>query len=228
MITIFSGDQTQYREYIETLKKKHNFDSMYFASASELANTFFDEMSQETLFGTKYLASVDGLGKAVEFSNIVIERIESLKVSPHMIVLFDDEGLLIDFASEHDILVSPKASKEKEDRGVNPFVISDSIFSRDKKSTWLTYHSLLGSGLSPREIHTVLFWAFKAVSQAKNAKTAEAAGLKPFVFSKVRKGNWSETEVATGLSSLAKILHTASFDDEDFSFALERFILQKV
>lgn len=228
MITIFSGDQTQYREYIETLKKKYTFDSVYFATASELSDNFFDEMSQATLFGTTYLASVDGLEKAVEFSNLVIERIENLKRSPHMIVLFDDEGLLVDFASEHDILVSPKTNKEKDDRGVNPFIISDSIFSRDKKSTWLTYHSLVDDGLSPREIHTVLFWAFKAIAQAKDKKTAEDAGLKPFVFSKVRKGNWDTKEIETSLSSLARILHTASFDDEDFSFALERFILQRV
>jgi DNA polymerase III delta subunit len=64
------------------------------------------------------------------------------------------------------------------------FSIADAFGKRDKKQTWALYREALHKGISPEEIHSILMWQIKSMLLSINVKTAEKAGLSPFVYKK--------------------------------------------
>jgi len=69
----------------------------------------------------------------------------------------------------------------------NVFGLTDAFLAGDKKKTWIGYRKLIAEGVQPEEIHGVLLWAVRSTLLAVKTKSAEEAGLKPFVYTKSKR-----------------------------------------
>ena len=101
------------------------------------------------------------------------------------------------------------------------------MLQRDPKKLWTLYRKAIISGLAPEQIHGVLWWQMKSVAMAINAKNADEAGLKPFVFSKAKRASdkFSKEEVENILSKLLSIYHNSRMGKINMEYGLESFVL---
>ena len=120
------------------------------------------------------------------------EAIENMKDSEHVFILFEDK------LQKEDLKYLQKSSEkseeftdqksEKKDSRKKLFALTDAVCSRDKKRSWMLYRGLIDDGTGAEEIQPMLFWQIKTMLIASESKNAEEAGLKPFVFTKNRRG----------------------------------------
>lgn len=66
----------------------------------------------------------------------------------------------------------------------NIFALTDAIGARDKRHAWMIYRQALASGMVADEIYYRVMWGVKSLLLAAKTKSAEEAGLNPFVFRK--------------------------------------------
>jgi len=109
------------------------------------------------------------------------------------------------------------------------FELTDAFALGDRKNAWILYRKLVESGSAAEEIHGALSWQARAMVLASKAKTAEEAGLKPFVYSKAKRAASKMTVEQTEEISreLVKILHTSRMGGGDLEDLLEVFLLKK-
>ena len=101
------------------------------------------------------------------------------------------------------------------------------MLQRDPKKLWTLYRKAISSGFAPDQIHGVLWWQMKSVAAAINSKSADEAGLKPFVFSKSKRAldKFSKEEIENLLSKLLSIYHNSRMGKINMEYELESFVL---
>lgn len=114
----------------------------------------------------------------------------------------------------------------KEER-FNTFVLADALLRRDKKTLWLLFCEAQAAGISSEEIVGTLHWQLKVMRLALRAKSAEEAGVKPFVFDKARRGlaKYQAGEIDEKARSLLLAYHRGHAGECDLGYALESWIL---
>ncbi len=109
----------------------------------------------------------------------------------------------------------------------NIFSLADALGDGNKKKLWILFCKAKFAGVSSEEIHGVLFWVVKSMLLTFNIKSAEEAGMKPFVFSKANRFATKRTkqELATLIDELIKIPHESRRNNIPLNIGIERFIL---
>ena len=122
-----------------------------------------------------------------------------------------------------------QACEAKTARGeaFNIFSLTDAFGRRDKKHLWVLYRQALASGSEPEEVQGILFWQLKSIFLASVCKSADEAGLKPFVWSKAKSfaKNFSPNELRALSQKFVTLYHDSRRGRHDFDIALERLIL---
>lgn len=109
----------------------------------------------------------------------------------------------------------------------NPFVIADAFMEKKGATLWAVYVRLLNIGLLPESLLGTLFWQVKVLLLAKNTRSAEEAGLKPFPFSKAKHaaGIFTEAELRVYAEELVTLYHEAHRGAFSLERGLERWCL---
>ncbi len=109
------------------------------------------------------------------------------------------------------------------------FALTDAFAAGDRKKSWILFRQLIESGSAPEEIHGALSWQARAMVLASKTKSADEAGLKPFVYSKAKRTVSKMTDEQTENISreLVSILHASRMGGGDLEDLLEAFLLKK-
>ncbi len=158
----------------------------------------------ESLFGTPRLIVFKNLKKELE------ELKPLIKQSKHEVLIVDGKDK------------APKAGKE-----FNPFALADALADRDRKRLWLLWTERLRGGGAAEELFWSLAWQAKTMLLVGVSGPQEKLDLKPFVESKARRAlkNWPLAELKKLYSDLVEAYHQTYHDSDDFSFRLEKIIL---
>lgn len=197
--------------------------------AEEITQEYIDAyLYGQSLFGGSPVIIIDSIEKNQDIYHYALDRLNDFLEADSLFIFLTEDKTLLSYAKEKKILVSSVKEDKKVSETTNPFILSDFIFTRNKKEAWIAFQTLKAKGVVAREIHTVLFWAFKTMASVHVAPTAEEARVKPFVFSKAKasKTIWDYKQLQYGLKALTTTFHTDSFDEDAFSFVLEKFILK--
>ena len=217
--------------------KKKKPDAGFFTVTDENWNEeqIKEYVGGQGLFSNKYIVLIKGVFSKKEVKEAFLEKIKEMAESPNIFIVA--EGV-IDAASLKKIEKYAEKiqefeageSKSVQKEEFNIFDIADALGARDKKMLWTLYRKAIDSGKVPEEIHGILFWQAKSIALAGMTKSADEAGLNPFVYGKAKRyaGNYSKEEIEELLNSLVSVYHDAHRGLHDFETALEVLILEKV
>jgi len=184
------------------------------------------------LFSSRAIVELDQIFENKEAKEAFEKKLEDCVTSHNIFVILEgdlgktDVSLLKKHAEKiQEFQVVLRDVKKKIE--FNAFALSEALGRRDKKTLWTLYVEALSKGLAPEEIHGTLFWQVKAMLLARESRTPEEAGLKPFPFSKSKTfaKNFSPDELAALSGRLVSLYHDAHRGLTDFEIGLEKFIL---
>jgi hypothetical protein len=182
------------------------------------------------LFNNCYIVEIVQLFESPEAKEGFLKKLPDIAASPNIFVSREGAAdketlLLVNKHAEKVQICNQKEGKKKPE--FNIFSLTDAFGRRDKKQLWVLLQKAVASGAVPEEIHGILFWQLKSIVLALQCKTAEEAGVEPFVWSKARTfaKNWSEDELKSLSSKMVSLYHDAHRGIHEFEIALERFVL---
>jgi hypothetical protein len=194
-----------------------------------------DPLFSESLFGEKTVAVFDGLLRFPEdVRALLFSRTKQMATSGNVFILVDElwNAEANQIFKESGIVPEVYASADRP-REANPFVVSDAIMARDKKTSWLTFSMLLADGVAAEELHGTIFWAVKSMLLCKNGgygKTEQELAMKPYAYQKATRGatKYSKTELEQYAKALTDLLEQTRKSGGDLGIALERLLLVTV
>lgn len=233
---LYGGDKDKARSkahgLVETLLKKKPDASFFKLTLENWSEAHFEEyIGGQGLFENKYVVLADGLFENKEVKEFIVKRLKDLKESQNIFIFREGE---LDKASLTKIeknaekvqeLVLANEPRKKEE--FNVFSLTDAFGRRDRKNLWILYNQAKNANVEDEQIHGILFWQVKNMLLASKVKSANDAGLSPFVFSKAQgfSKNFSAEELEKKSADLIELYHDARRGIHDFSLSLERFIL---
>lgn len=117
-------------------------------------------------------------------------------------------------------------SKKFDAKG-GSFVITEKLLDKDKRALWVEYERQLFAGVDPEDLYFKLQWQTRSVLAARASKSAEEAGLHPFVYGKSKRAadKFAEGELEKMTNNLLTVWHMGHGGGQDFELSLENFIL---
>src|SRR3989344_8331379 len=194
-----------------------------------------DMLRDRTLAQSLFLSSevpevtlLDMPSERAEALEAVLALASELAESPNVFVLLEGKLLasaaktLKQYATQYEEVASASVSEK-----FNIFALADALARHDRKSLWVLFLRAQNAGLKPEEIIGTLFWQIKSMRLAARTKNADEAGLKPFVYTKAKRGaeKFKLGELDALSRSLVMLYHDAHFGKLDIDIALERWVL---
>ncbi|MBI4087000.1 hypothetical protein HY416_03415 [Candidatus Kaiserbacteria bacterium] len=195
------------------------------------ADLLRDRSGAQSLFvspGATEVILLDTPSERADALDAVVALAQALAESPNIFVLLEGKLLapqakeLKKYAEQYEE-VAGSAPGER----FNVFALADALARRDKKSLWVLLLRAQHAGLSSEEIIGTLFWQIKTMRLAAKTKNADEAGLKPFVYTKSKRGAqiFKPGELDLLSRSLVSLYHDAHLGKLDIDLALERWVL---
>jgi DNA polymerase III delta subunit len=186
-----------------------------------------DMLGSISLFRPHEVYVVDTLSKNEERYEELKNLLPELKSSPNIFVIIEeklgvkDERIFKEYAEK---AFSYARGPGKE---FNIFALTDALSARDKKSLWILLTEAWTTGKSSEEIIGTLGWQLKTIRLAAQTKSAEEAGLKPFVYDKAKRAlkKFTEEEIAERAHELVMLYHDGHSGRRDIDRALEKWVL---
>lgn len=170
------------------------------------------------------------LGDA-EGKDLVLEHAEDFARAEMPVVIVEPalDAAAKKVFSKHGEIEEFELKAETETPPPSVFALTDAFASGDRKNSWILYRKLIESGSAAEEIHGALAWQARAMVLASKTKTADEAGLKPFVYTKAKRAASRVGEAgAEELSrELVRILHVSRMGGGNLEDLLEAFLLRK-
>lgn len=183
------------------------------------------------LFEQKHIVVMDNLFENKDAKDVVLEKVKEIGMSENIFIILEgklDKKTLAKIEKQSEkIQEFSKNTPIKKEKDFNIFLLTDAIGMRDRKKAWVLFVQAVASGATPENIHGTIFWGIKSMILARYGKTANGAGLKPFVFSKSASfsKNFKDGELENISSRLVSIYHESRRGGTELGVALETFIL---
>lgn len=162
------------------------------------------------------------------FYGELLDHLPTLADSAHTFIII--EGSLLAAAKKK---FSKQADSVEEFKGggeerFNVFGLSEALARRDKKGLWLLLRQAILAGIPLEEIVGILWWQLKTLRLVSLTDSAEAAGLKPFVYQKAKRAlsKFSKAELTKLSQALLELQHKSRLGECELDIALERWVLQ--
>jgi hypothetical protein len=240
MLYVIHGSDTQkgrgkLQSLVGVLQSKRPDATLFRLSPENWNQGFLDEvLAGVNLFTPKNIIVLDSLVSNKDSVDYIEERIGDFAASEHVCILFDSKvskALLTKLekkaekVEEHNLKVGGDDSAGK--KAPQTFAFADALASRSKVNSWKLFQELSLDGLAAEEIHGVVWWQFKSIYVAYDARTAGEADMKPYTFSKCQafKKNWTKSELNVFLDGLMDMYHKAHRGEVDFMIEMERLCL---
>ena len=240
MLYVFHGTDVaqsshKARALVDSLRAKKPDASFVSIAADDWHASIIEEhLGGQGLFSNKYIVFLNRLTENEEAKELLPEFISAMHESANIFIVL--EGKLntelkkaFEKAAEKVVisdlkLVSPFAKKSE----FNVFALADAVGSRDPFKAWSIYRQAVDSGIEAENIIGTLFWQVKSMVLASTAKTANEAGLSPFVFSKSKKyaSLYSPEELRGLMSDLITYYHDGHRGIVNIELSVERRLLK--
>lgn len=240
--TIYGEDKIKAKEkardlVVTLLKKKPN--ASYFKITNEnYSKTNLDELIKSAgLFESKFIILLDNLFEDKELKKEILENMKEMKESDNVFIVLESDldkksvGMVDKYSkkTQNFILTQMGTGEKKWNlKDFNIFSLGDALGNRDKKKLWVLYTQAVERGIPSEEICGTFFWQVKSIKLAQKSRTAEEAGINPFVYRKLLQfsKNFTEKELKNISSKLVSIYHNSHRGLTNFEIALEKFILE--
>lgn len=182
------------------------------------------------LFEAKQIVHCAWVGEQKDRKEMLIDCVDDMAKSEHIFII--SEGALDVKAKKALEAQAEKVqnySVEKEKKEEFPiFSLADAFSRKDKKSLWVLYTKAKRAGVEDEQMHGILLWQIKALLLAKKAKTAQEAGLNPYVFNKAASASraWTEGELQHTYFRAVSMYHDSRRGLFSFEGGLERYLLE--
>ncbi len=227
-----------------TLEKKRP-DAAVFVTDDESfdVSRMAELIGGQGLFDEKYIVILDRVLAHPEAADFLTKHAEAIAETAHVFVLYAEK---IDAKTKkklekhaQDVFVYEKkkdvAAETHDEYGAmcaayNPFHLADAVAARDKKRAWTLLEQASLCELPMEEIHGIVAWQVRAILAASRVKSAEEAGLKPFVYGKAKRAveKFSDTDLTALSSSLVSVYHEGHGGEMPLKEGLEQWILSRV
>lgn len=183
------------------------------------------------LFESKYIVVLDSVFENEEAAEYLESELADLKTADHAFVFVEyspkvaTKKILDKFSEKSwDVADDKKVKKES----FNVFSLTDALGERNRRKLWVLYQKALMSRSEPEEIHGILFWQIKSLLLVAQSKSADEAGLKPFVWSKSKKflNNYSIAELKKMSGEMVDLYHCSRLESGSLEDEVERFVLR--
>lgn len=236
MFYIFYGTNTEVsREKARTFIERLRGDEKGFFERVT-ADTFDKDallarVEESGLFSGDIVTVLDEVCALPEAEEAVENMVHDFALSPNAFILIEQKlskqflgacegaGAIITHSE------GAKKGKEWEDRPI--FSFADAYARGDKKTAWALLEKLRAEGAHDEEIIGTLFWRMKTIFLAKICRSADEAGLKPFVYGgalRLAEG-YTKEELQKKLSDMIILRHDTWRNSGDLGVALERCVL---
>lgn len=238
MLYVFHGSdtaavRTKARKLVDGLLKKQPDAEVFRLDAETLTPLTLEPLiAAQGLFVQKHIVELDFVGESKAALDTLVEYAEQLAASENIFLVREGALLaaskkaLTAHAAHSEELKAP--AKKDNDRGA-AFAIADAFAAKNKRDLWIELVKARRNGTSDEELHGMLFWAVKMLRLAQQSKSAEDAGIKPFVYSKYKRyaANFTECELAAHSRTLIELIMTSRSDRPGAGLAplLERWTL---
>lgn len=211
-------------------KKKPDASFVSFDSEALDENVLKDVTSSQGLFERKVVARITDVLENKENAEMVLKFLKEMKETENIIVWSEGE------VRKADLEKIKKSAEKVAEFGVKEkavkkfpsiFRMTDAIGDKDRKTAWVLLVDEIQNGTASEELHGTIFWQIKSILIAKITKTADEAGLNPYVYSKAKSfsKNWTEDELNKSVSDLVHMYHMAHRGEVDFEAGLEKWVL---
>lgn len=226
----FDGRKAKKDELLSTLKKKRPDAEVFTLESEDLEPQVLDELlGSQGLFESKNIILGKDLFAETEVRTIVQARLEALADSPN-VFLFEEgklQAATVKKVKKHAESVFGFEKAMKSEEGQNRFAFADALGRKNKKDLWVEYQKALYEGSRAEELHGLLFWQVKSMILAKEAKSPEEAGMKPFPYKKSKQfaNNFNEGDLENFSKELVALYHDAHRGYFRLKDGLEKWIL---
>lgn len=241
MIYLIHGSDTflaraKARQLVESLTTKKPDALFRRYTVENFEQGMLDELiGSQGLFVTRIIIELDTLFANGEYKAVILDTLARLAASENIFIILEEKLLkpeLLAFEKHakkiSEYSTADGAFTKKGKTGALPFALADALARRDKKDLWALYTQHIATGAVAEELHGLLFWQIKMMLLAATTPSAEAAGIKSFVYNKARSAgaNFSLTELHTLSRKMVSIYHDAHRGLGDLNILLERCILE--
>lgn len=210
-------------------KKKPDASFVEFDSESVTLDAIQEIIATQGLFERKIVARLKDVLES-DFEDEILKLLPEFKKTDNVLIWSEGE------VNKAPLEKIKKNAEKVEEFGVKQkaekkfpsiFKMTDAIGDKDKKNAWILLRNELDQGTADEELHGTIFWQIKSILLAKKTKTADEAGLNPYVYTKAKSfaRNWEKGELDNALSSLVDMYHKAHRGEVNFESELERWIL---
>ncbi len=248
MLYLLHGiDQKKTREKLhkltDSLCAKKPDAGIFILDSDNFSEAKIDELTGgQGLFSDKYIVILDKLLEDKLMKEIVLEKIKEIGKSENVFLMIEeklDKKTLSKLEKNSEKVLSFELKEKKNIRkfvgnggeislgDFQIFSIADAFAERDKKRLWALLQESRIHNIPPEEVHGIIMWSVRSMLIAQDAKSANEAGLKPFVFNKSKRnsGNFKDRELEEISSNLISVYHNARRGIIDMDTSLEQFIL---
>lgn len=237
MLYIFYGTDNKKvtdkaRTLVDSLRAKKPDASFVEVSADNWNSSVIEEhVGGQGLFSNKYIVFLNKVGNDDEKINKMLEMMSVMKESANIFIISEGKvgaDLKKSFEKHGEKVVVFEEVEKVVKREFNIFALADAIGNRDRFSAWSIYREAVANGLESESILGTIFWQFKSMAVAGDAKTAGEAGLNPFVFSKAKKGAslYKEGELNKLLEQTIVLYHDGHRGLVDLELGIEKMMLE--
>lgn len=183
------------------------------------------------LFEQRKIVELNRIFSNAETREAVIAALPEIAQSPNIFVLIEetiDKRTLEKLSQVAEKVHAYPQKGAGAPASFNLFSLADALLARNRKALWMRLIEAQARQYVPEEIHGVLFWQLKALLLARSCASADAAGLKPFVYSKAKRAQakFSDAELRSLSRDLVVLYHDAHRGLQDFEIGLERWVLR--
>ena len=230
MLHILTGsDVGKAKVRAATLAKGHTL--VRFGEGGEVFANVLSHLGASGLFSPKVALLLDRPMETADGKEILVEHVEDFAKAAMPVIVVESEldATTKKILAKHADIEIFDLKEKKEAAALSPFALTDSFASGNRKEAWIVYRKLIENGSAAEEIHGILSWQARAMVLAVKTKSADEAGLKPFVYSKAKRaaarlGEEGSVELSR---ELVRLLHTSRMGGGNLEDLLEAFLLKK-
>ena len=181
-----------------------------------------------SLFGTVHCYILDTPSSDSDFQAAVWETVGILAAAQHTFIVVDKPLTAAERKQLPPSVVLNEVAGAPPAERFNTFQLADALARKDKRQLWVLLQQAKQAGIAAEEIIGVLWWQLKAIRLAYVTSSAEAAGLKPYVYQKATRAHphYDEHTLRTTMQNLLAVYHDGHAGVRDIELALEAWVLR--
>ena len=219
------------RSYLDVLKNKRP-DSSYIRLTSLDEVNYLHLLQTQGLFDERCIVFLDGVCENVDNEKGFEEYLIPIHESTNAFVCFEESfpAKIKQKIKKHGIKYEEFERKEAKAPFFNIFSVADAFACRNKKRCLVLLYEAEKEGVVGEEVLSVLEWQIRALLLAQTSKTADDAGLKPFVFNKAKKhgNNFSKHELKTLLAEMVGVKMSKLENRTPIYFGVMHLVLSRL